>query len=201
MAGSNQNRVAELSRETGETRVLVKVDLDGTGKYEINTSVKYFTHMLELLSKHSKIDMKIESSGDLEHHEIEDVGIVLGKAIRQALGDKKGIYRFGEHFMAMDESLARCVIDISGRSYYIGDLRLRGGDIEGMKVEDIEHFFLTFTQNLQANIHVHVLYGANDHHQVEAAIKSLALAIRQAIQIDDRSKNDIPSTKGILEKE
>ncbi|MFX0103578.1 MAG: imidazoleglycerol-phosphate dehydratase HisB [Candidatus Hodarchaeota archaeon] len=191
-------RTAKKSRETGETKIVVEVNLDGKGESSIKTQVPFFTHILHMISKHSKIDMKIEASGDLDHHVIEDAAIVLGQAIEEALGDKKGIYRFGNHFVAMDESLARCVIDVSGRSYYVGDLKMVGLDIENMKAEDIEHFLITLTQNLKANLHLHVLYGINDHHKVEAAMKALALALRQSIAIDSVGKDAIPSTKGSL---
>ncbi|MHA1681292.1 MAG: imidazoleglycerol-phosphate dehydratase HisB [Promethearchaeota archaeon] len=195
------SRKAEIRRETGETNIDAKVNLDGTGKFMLDTQVPFLTHLLQMLSKHSKIDMDISAHGDLDHHVIEDVAMVLGKAVNKALGDKKGIFRFGQHFMAMDESLARCVIDVSGRSYYIGDLKLEGLDIELMKVEDIEHFLITFTQNLKANIHIVVFYGKNDHHKVEAAFKALALALRHAVELDPRAAGIIPSTKGVLEKE
>ena len=194
-------REVSLQRETKETTIKVNVDMDGKGTINISTQVPFFSHMLQMISKHSKIDLDVEANGDLDHHVIEDAAIVLGKAIREALGDMKGIYRFGNHHMAMDESLARCVLDISGRSYYLGDLKLEGLDIEGMKVEDIEHFLLTFTQNLKANIHLHVFYGDNDHHKVEAALKALALSIRMAARIDEKYSDMVPSTKGMLEKD
>ncbi|MHA1792836.1 MAG: imidazoleglycerol-phosphate dehydratase HisB [Promethearchaeota archaeon] len=194
------DRIAEISRETSETNVKVRINLDGKGKYVLKTDIPFLTHLLQMLSKHSKIDMDVSANGDLEHHVIEDTAMVLGQAINKALGDKKGIYRFGNHFMTMDESLARCVLDISGREAYVGELKLQGLDIEGMKVEDIEHFLITFTNNLKANVHVHVFYGSNDHHKVEAAFKALALSLRMAVEIDPRSRELVPSTKGTLEK-
>ncbi len=198
---ATHERIAQSERQSKETQVKVKVNLDGTGTSTIKTKVPFFTHVLEMIAKHGHIDMDISATGDLDHHVIEDTAIVLGKAIKDALGDMKGTYRFGFHYLAMDESLARAVIDLSGRAYYVGDLQLHGLDIEGMKVEDIHHFMLTFTQNLKANVHVHVLYGENDHHKVEAAIKALALAIRMAKRVDEQAGLGIPSTKGMLDKD
>nr|MDO8109031.1 imidazoleglycerol-phosphate dehydratase HisB [Candidatus Sigynarchaeota archaeon] len=192
-------RVAEKTRASKETTIKVKINLDGKGNFNITTKVPFFTHMLQMIAKHGRIDMDVDATGDLDHHVIEDTAILLGTAMREALGEMKGIYRFGNHYMAMDESLARCVLDISGRSYFVGNLKLEGLDIEGMKVEDIEHFLLTFTQNLKANVHIEVLYGENDHHKVEAAVKALALSLRMAMKIDEQAKDDIPSTKGMLD--
>ncbi|MBN2151843.1 MAG: imidazoleglycerol-phosphate dehydratase HisB [Candidatus Lokiarchaeota archaeon] len=194
-----QSRTAEKSRKSKETMVEVKVNVDGKGDYNITTKVPFFTHMLQMLAKHTRIDMDVEATGDLDHHVIEDTAILLGTAIREALGDMKGIYRFGQHYLPMDESLARCALDISGRMYYVGNLNLEGLDIEGMKVEDIDHFLLTFAQNLKANIHLEVLYGDNDHHKVEAALKALALSIRMAKRVDELADDDVPSTKGMLD--
>jgi imidazoleglycerol phosphate dehydratase HisB len=192
-------RIAEKSRTSKETTITVKVNMDGKGNYTITTKVPFFTHMLQMIAKHARIDLDVNATGDLDHHVIEDTAILLGTAIREALGDMKGIYRFGQHYLPMDESLARCALDISGRAYYVGELKLEGLDIEGMKVEDIEHFLLTFTQNLKANIHLEVLYGENDHHKIEAALKALALSIRMAKQVDPLATDDIPSTKGMLD--
>jgi len=163
--------------------------------------VPFFTHVLQMIAKHGKIDLNVEADGDLDHHVIEDATMLLGAAIKEALGDMKGIQRFGHAYVPMDESLARCVVDLSGRPYYIGDLKLRGLDIETMKVEDIEHFLLTLAQNLKANVHVKVLYGENDHHKVEAAVKALALALRFAMKFDEKALDEIPSTKGVLDVE
>ena len=194
-------RIAEKSRESAETTVNVKVNIDGKGDFNITTKVPFFTHLLQTIAKHGKIDLDVEADGDLDHHVIEDATMLLGGAIKEALGDMKGIQRFGYAYVPMDESLARCVVDLSGRSYYVGDLKMQGLDIEAMKVEDIEHFFLTFAQNLKANVHVEVLYGENDHHKVEAASKALALALRTAMTIDTRAPDTMPSTKGKLDVE
>ncbi len=193
------NRTAEKARASKETNIKVKVNLDGKGDFTITTKVPFFTHMLQMIAKHARIDMDVEATGDLDHHVIEDTAILLGTAIRDALGDMKGIYRFGQHYLPMDESLARCALDISGRAYYVGNLNLEGLDIEGMKVEDIDHFLLTFTQNLKANVHLEVLYGDNDHHKVEAALKALALSLRMAKRVDELAADDVPSTKGMLD--
>ena len=194
-------RIAEKSRESSETMVNVKVNIDGKGNFNITTKVPFFTHLLQMIAKHGRINLDVEANGDLDHHVIEDATMVLAEAIKEALGDMKGIQRFGYAYVPMDESLARCVIDLSGRPFYVGDLKMQGLDIESMKVEDIEHFMLTFAQNLKANVHVEVLYGDNDHHKVEAATKALALALRMAMKIDERARDEIPSTKGKLDIE
>ncbi|MBD3188069.1 imidazoleglycerol-phosphate dehydratase [Candidatus Bathyarchaeota archaeon] len=194
------DRIADLDRNTGETTVKVRVNLDGKGFFELDTQVPFMTHLLQMLAKHGKIDVMVNAHGDLDHHVIEDTAMVLGKAIQKALAEKRGIYRFGQHYVAMDEALARCVIDVSGRSCHVCDLGLKGLDIEGMKVEDIEHFLISFTKNLKANVHLHVFYGENDHHRVEAAFKALALALRMAITRDPRAPETVPSTKGMLEQ-
>ena len=200
MKGSSP-RIAEKSRESSETTVTVKVNIDGKGEFNITTKVPFFTHLLQMIAKHGKIDLDVTADGDLDHHVIEDATMELAGAIKEALGDMKGIQRFGFAYVPMDESLARCVVDLSGRPYYVGDLKMQGLDIEGMKVEDIEHFMLTFAQNLKANVHVEVLYGENDHHKVEAATKALALALRMAMKIDTSLAGIIPSTKGKLDTE
>ena len=189
-------RVAESERQSKETTVYVRVNLDGTGETEIDTKVPFFSHMLAMLSKHGHIDLTVNATGDLDHHVVEDTAIVLAQAIREALADMKGIYRFGQHYVPMDETLARVVIDLSGRPWYVGDLKTEGLDIEGMKIEDIAHFFVTFAQNLKANVHVEVLYGENDHHKVEAAMKALALALRMAVKVEG---TELPTTKGLLD--
>ncbi len=188
-------RTAELKRKTTETDIFVKLNLDGKGKSEIDTGFKFIDHMLVLLSKHSRIDLEIKASGDLTHHIIEDIGISLGQCLFKALGDKKGINRYGSALIPMDESLARCVIDFCGRKALIIDLKLNECNIEDVAVEDILHFFNSFSENVKMNLHLHILYGEDQHHKVEAAFKALARAIKEAIKIIG---SEIPSTKGVL---
>lgn len=189
------NRIAQVSRKTSETEITVELNLDGEGKGKINTGFKFMDHMLRLLSKHSTTDIMITATGDLTHHVIEDIGISLGKCFHEALGDKKGINRYGSALIPMDEALARCVLDFSGRTALILDLDLNECDMEDVAVEDIKHFFNSFAENAKMNFHIHVLYGEDQHHKVEAVFKALARAIKKAKKINS---NEIPSTKGFL---
>jgi imidazoleglycerol-phosphate dehydratase len=189
-------RKAKVSRKTSETDISIELNLEGSGKSEINTGFKFINHMLVLLSRHSGIDLTIKATGDLTHHVIEDIGIALGEAFVQALGDKIGINRYGFSFIPMDETLARCVLDFSGRKALILDLKLNDEcDIEDVAVEDIRHFFNSFAENAKMNLHLHVLYGEDQHHKVEAGFKALARAIKEAIKV---VSSEIPSTKGVL---
>ena len=189
------NRTSEISRKTAETDISIKIDLDGTGKYEINTGFKFMDHMLVLLARHSGIDLTIIANGDLTHHIIEDIGITLGEGFAKAIGDKKGINRYGSALIPMDESLARCALDFSGRKALVLDLKLTECDIEDIAVEDLKHFLNSFAENSKLNLHLHVLYGEDQHHKTEAAFKALAKAIKEAIAI---VSDKIPSTKGVL---
>ena len=189
-------RKAEISRKTAETDIEIQLDLDGSGVSEINTGLKFIDHMLVLLSRHAGIDLNVKAKGDLTHHTVEDIGITLGEAFVKALGDKKGINRYGWAYIPMDESLARCVLDFSGRKALVLDLTLNEEcNIEDVAIEDIRHFFNSLAENAKMNLHLHVLYGEDQHHKVEAAFKALAKAIKMAIQITGTS---IPSTKGQL---
>ena len=168
-------RKANIIRETSEASVNVNLDLDGSGKSVITTGFKFIDHMLTLLTRHSGINLKINASGDLTHHIVEDIGIALGEAFIKALGDKKGINRFGSAFIPMDDALARCVIDFSGRKSLILDLKLNDEcDIEDVAVEDIRHFLNSLAENAKMNLHLQVLYGEDQHHKVEASFKALA---------------------------
>ncbi len=189
-------RKSKKTRKTAETDILVELNLDGTGKFEITTGLKFMDHMLILLTRHSGIDLKVNASGDLTHHIIEDIGILLGDCFLSALGDKKGINRYGSALIPMDDSLARCVIDFSSRKTLVLELNLNEEcNIEDVAIEDIRHFFNSFAENAKMNLHLHVLYGEDQHHKVEAAFKALARAIREAIKI---TSSEIPSTKGVL---
>jgi imidazoleglycerol-phosphate dehydratase len=190
-------RISDYSRQTKETQISVKVNLDGTGIVKVNTGIDYFDHLLKTLGIHSLIDFTIIAQGDLKHHLIEDIAICLGKALRNAIGEGKSITRFGYAFVPMDNSIAFTALDLVKRPYQKIDLQLRGDTIEDMKQEDILHFLETFATSLQLNLHIWVQYGNNDHHKVEAAFKSLALSLNKALQVNPR-RIDIPSAKGTM---
>jgi imidazoleglycerol-phosphate dehydratase len=194
------NRIADISRQTKETRVRVALDLDGTGKSSPQTGVGFFDHMLDLLARHSLIDLDISAQGDLQvdaHHTVEDVGIVLGQSIDKALGDKRGIQRYGWAIVPMDESLAQVAIDLSGRPAFVFRVDFKGEAIGAFPVELIEEFFKALAVNAKMNLHVFVPYGTNNHHISEAIFKATARALRLAVSHDPRS-NEVPSTKGSL---
>ncbi len=194
-------RKALVKRETKETQIELEVNLDGIGKYNVDTPIGFFNHMLESFSKHSLIDLNILASGDVHvshHHTVEDTGIVLGEAIKKALGDKKGIRRFGYSIVPMDEALAMCSIDLSGRPLlFYDDLGIRG-KITEFDFELMEEFFKGFTLSSGITMHLKALSGKNLHHIAEVMMKAFALALRNAVEIDPRRKNDTPSTKGVL---
>lgn len=193
-------RTASVSRKTTETRTLVKVNLDGTGTADVSTGIGFLDHMLTALAVHGRLDLELQCTGDLDvddHHTAEDTAILLGQAIDQALGNRAGIVRFASAFAPLDESLARCVIDLSGRPAPVVDLGLRRDMIGQIACGNITHWFQTLAINLKASLHMDVLRGENDHHRAEAAFKALALALRAAVALDDRPVG-VPSTKGIL---
>jgi imidazoleglycerol-phosphate dehydratase len=193
-------RTAEISRATKETRVRVALDLDGTGKSAPNTGVGFFDHMLDLLARHSLIDLDISAEGDLQvdaHHTVEDVGIVLGQALEKALGEKRGIQRYGWAIVPMDESLAQVAIDLSGRPAFVFRVEFKGETIGNFPVELVEEFLKALAVNAKMNLHVLVPYGGNNHHISEAIFKATARALRLAVSQDPRS-NEVPSTKGSL---
>ncbi len=194
-------RKAEIKRETKETNISVFVNLDGTGKNNIKTEIGFFKHMLETLSKHSLIDIEMDIKGDLyidPHHTIEDSGIVLGAAIKKALGEKKGIKRSGYSIFPMDESLAMVALDLSGRAYLKFDAEFNDFMVGDFPTDLTEDFFIALANSIEANIHIKLEYGRNDHHKIEAIFKSFAKALRAAIEIDTRIENEVPSTKGVL---
>jgi imidazoleglycerol-phosphate dehydratase len=190
-------RTEEVYRKTKETEVQVKVNLDGEGKANIATGVPFLDHMLTSLATHSLIDITTSVKGDLVHHCVEDLAISLGEALNKALGTREGIARFGNAAAPMDCSLAFAAVDLVKRPYFKIDLKLRGKKVEDMPTEDIVHFFESFATSLGSNLHVFVEYGNNDHHKAEAAVKALALSLRQATAIDPRRKG-IPSSKGVI---
>ncbi len=194
-----KSRKSKIKRTTKETDVAVSVNLDGTGKTITNTGIEFLDHLISALGKHSMIDLlvKAKSRDKIEHHLIEDTAIAIGSAIDKALGNRTGITRFSYASVPMDESLAEASIDLVRRPYYNLTLLIKRAKIEGMSKEDIEHFFQTLLQNLNSCIHLTVKYGDNDHHKIEAAMKSLAVALRIAASKDKKQKG-IPSTKGAM---
>ena len=194
-------RNAEIKRKTNETSIAVKINLDGTGRSEINTGIGFFDHMLDQLAKHSLIDMEINADGDLhidDHHTVEDTGISLGKAIKKALGDKIGIKRYGSCLLPMDDALIQSALDISGRAHLECYLSFKSPKIGFFDVELVKEFFNAFCLNAGITLHINMVSGLNSHHIAEATFKSVAQSLRQAIEEDVRRKLVIPSTKGIL---
>ena len=190
-------RIADVSRKTSETDIEIKMDLDGTGKYDISTGVNFFNHMLESFSKHSMIDLDVKAVGDIEiddHHTIEDIGILLGEAFLEAIGDKRGIRRMAHAIVPMDESVSTVAVDIGGRSYCNMSLDFKNERIGDMTSDVVIHFFESFASSAKVNIYGTV-EGANDHHKAEAVFKAFAKALKDAIKIEH---DEIPSTKGIL---
>ncbi|MBP0133982.1 MAG: imidazoleglycerol-phosphate dehydratase HisB [Nitrosarchaeum sp.] len=192
-------RKSSINRNTKETRVSIYVNLDGSGKTEINTGINFLDHLITAFGKHGMMDLKVDSKSHdkIKHHLIEDTGITLGLAIEKALATRSGITRFSYASVPMDESLAETSIDLVKRSFYKLVLSINGNTIEDISKEDLEHFFQSLLQNLNCCVHLTVKYGDNDHHKVEAAIKSLAVALRQASSYDKKQKG-VPSTKGSM---
>jgi imidazoleglycerol-phosphate dehydratase len=194
-------RTGTVHRATAETSIDVRVDLDGTGTYNVSTGIGFFDHMLEQLSRHSLIDMAVKTIGDLhidQHHTVEDTGLAIGEAVAQALGEKRGIRRYADALSPMDETLTRVALDISGRPFLVWKVDFSQKRLGEMDTEMFEHFFHSFAQTAGLTLHVECLYGANNHHIAESAFKGLARALREAIEIDPRKSDAIPSTKGVL---
>ena len=194
-------RTATITRKTAETDISVEVNLDGTGSYDNNTGVGFFDHMLDQLARHSLIDMKIRAKGDLhidDHHTVEDCGIALGQALSKALGDKKGIRRYGECHLAMDDAQVRCALDLSARPFLICNLEIPTQKIGAFDTELVREFFQALSTHGGITLHIDKVHGFNSHHIVEAAFKSVARALRFAVETDPRKADAIPSTKGAL---
>lgn len=194
-------RTAEVSRDTKETQISVSVNLDGTGKYDVETGIGFLDHMLEGFSKHSLIDLTVRAKGDLhidQHHTTEDTGIVMGMAVAKALGDCAGITRYGNSYIPMDETLSRAALDISKRPYLIWKVHFSRDKIGEMDTELFKEWFQAFAFNAGITLHVENLYGENNHHIVESCYKALARALRMAVAIDPREGGAMPSTKGTL---
>lgn len=194
------DRTAEITRQTKETKIKLSLNLDGTGQSSPQTGVGFFDHMLDLLSRHSLIDLAVKAEGDLHvdaHHTVEDVGICLGQALEKALGDKRGIHRYGWAIVPMDETLAQVAVDLSGRPAFVFNVKFTGDAIGQFPVELVDEFFKALATTARMNLHVNVPYGTNNHHIAEAIFKATAKALRQAVSPDPRNPN-VPSTKGSL---
>jgi imidazoleglycerol-phosphate dehydratase len=194
-------RTAKFERNTKETKIKVAINLDGTGQYKVETGIGFLDHMIEQLSHHSLVDIELEVKGDLHidfHHTTEDSAIALGEAFKIALADKRGITRFGHSYIPMDETLTRVVVDLSGRSYPVWNCEFKRDKVGNMDCELFREWFFAFASAVGCNLHVENLYGLNNHHIVESCFKGLARAMRQAVTIDERKKDAIASTKGVL---
>ena len=192
------NRLAVVKRETKETKINLELDIDGTGKYEINTGMKMFDHLLSQVAQHGRFDIKISASGDDPHHLAEDVAICLGKALSEALGGKRGILRMADATVPMDDSLAMVAVDISGRGYTVLELPFSENDMAGFPTDLIRHFLESLASEAKLNLHARVIYGVNDHHKAEALFKALGRALDTATRIDERTTGELPSTKELL---
>ncbi len=196
-----KRRAASVRRRTTETQIRAALVLDGKGRYDVRTGIRFLDHMLELFAKHGGFDLELRASGDLDvdqHHTVEDVGIVLGQCFTKALGDKRGINRAGYFIMPLDETLAVASVDLSGRPYLVCNARFRRRLVGDLQTELVEDFFQGFATHAQANVHLKVLYGRSTHHAVEALFKSFARAMKMAVSLDARLKDQMPSTKGLL---
>jgi len=194
-------RKAEIARSTTETSIKASVNLDGTGTFAVKTGVGFFDHMMEQLARHSLIDIEITAKGDLhidDHHTVEDAGIALGQAVAKALGERKGIRRYGSCDLPMDEALSRCAIDVSGRPFLVFKVNFPTAKIGTFDTELVREWFQAFAMNAGITLHIENVYGANSHHIAESCFKALARALRDALEIDPRQQNRIPSTKGTL---
>ena len=194
-------RTAEIRRDTAETKILLQLDLDGKGVAKIDTGCGFLDHMLTLLAGHGKLDLTVTCKGDTQvddHHTVEDVGIALGQAVAKALGDKKGITRYGTVTLPMDEALVMCALDLSGRCGLYGELQLPSRKVGSFDTELVEEFFLAFVRNASATVHFVQLAGHNTHHIIEGAFKAFGRALRAAVKVDPEFANEIPSTKGVL---
>lgn len=194
-------RSATITRKTAETDISVEVNLDGTGQYDMTTGIGFFDHMLDQLARHSLIDMTIGASGDLhvdDHHTVEDTGIALGQALASALGDKRGIRRYGACLLPMDDALVRCALDLSARPFLIWNVEIPTAKVGDFDTELVREFFQALSTHGGITLHVDLLHGINSHHIAEAAFKSVARALREAVETDPRKADAIPSTKGAL---
>ena len=194
-------RTAEISRETAETHIRLTLDLDGTGRSAIDTGVGFLDHMLTLFARHGRFDLEVQCKGDVwvdDHHSVEDIGICLGQAFKKALGDKRGVCRYGDTILPMDEALILSAVDLSGRSYLVYALDFPTEKIGAFDCQLTEEFFIAFAANAALTLHLRQLNGKNSHHIAEGAFKSVARSLRKAVAIDPEFSGDVPSTKGVL---
>ncbi|WP_448253814.1 imidazoleglycerol-phosphate dehydratase HisB [Ottowia oryzae] len=201
IASAHEPRTAEVSRDTAETQITVSVNLDGHGQAELATGIGFFDHMLEQIARHGLIDLKVRAKGDLHidgHHTVEDVGITLGQAVRKAVGDKRGITRYGHSYVPLDEALSRVVIDFSGRPGLVLDAHFTSGMVGAFDTQLVYEFFQGFANHALVSLHIDNLKGINAHHQVETIFKAFGRALRMALERDARAAGQIPSTKGTL---
>ncbi|MEM3673809.1 MAG: imidazoleglycerol-phosphate dehydratase HisB [Candidatus Bathyarchaeia archaeon] len=193
-----RNREAKVERKTAEVEISAWINLDGKGEVQIDTGVKFLDHMLSTMAKHALFDLTVKANGDLKHHVCEDVALTLGEALNKALKERKGIRRFGFAYVPMDDSLARAVVDLGGRPYICLDLKVDQPQVEDMKVEDLKHFFASLAQTSKSNIHLAVVYGENLHHKIEAVVKALAIALKDAVSLEPKIGDVVPSAKGVI---
>ena len=193
-------RLAVVKRETRETNISLELNIDGSGKYEINTGIKMFDHLLSQVVQHGRFDMKVSASGDDQHHLAEDVALCFGKALGEALGEKRGIIRMADAAVPMDDSLATVAVDISGRGYSVLELPFSDNDMFGFPTDLCRHFLESLASEAKINLHARILYGRNDHHKAEALFKALGRALDMATSIDKRISGELPTTKELLEQ-
>ena len=193
-------RTATIKRESQETKVSLELNLDGGGRWQISTGIKMFDHLLSQMAQHGRFDLKITASGDDQHHVAEDVAICLGKALGEALGEKRSITRMGDAAVPMDDAMAAAVVDISGRGYSVLDLPFADNDMLGFATDLIRHFLESLAIEARLNLHARILYGTNDHHKAEALFKALGRALDIATRVDERLSGELPTTKGLLEE-
>ncbi len=193
------NRDSVLKRETKETNINLSLNIDGSGKWDMNSGIRMFDHLLSQLSQHGLFDIKLSATGIDQHHVVEDVAITLGKAFAQALGEKRGVVRMADAAVPMDDALAMVVVDLSGRGYAVLDLPFSDNDMFGFPTDLVRHFLETFAAEARVNLHARFLYGVNDHHKAEALFKALGRALDKATRIDERISGELPSTKDFIE--
>ena len=201
LAAAHEPRTAEVSRDTAETKIKVRLNLDGTGESKLATGIGFFDHMLDQIARHGLIDLDVQCDGDLHidgHHTVEDVGIAIGQAVRQAVGDKRGLTRYGHSYVPLDEALSRVVVDFSGRPGLVLDAKFTSGTIGQLDTQLIHEFFQGFVNHALVTLHIDNLKGANAHHQAETMFKAFGRALRMALERDPRMAGTIPSTKGTL---
>lgn len=195
-----EDRKSNIVRGTGETKVNLELNIDGSGRWDVNTGIKIFDHFLSQVARHGLFDIKIRATGDDVHHIVEDVAICLGQAFGKALGEKRGIIRMADSTVPMDDALANVIVDISGRGYYVLDLPFSNNDIAGFPADLVRHFLESFAIEGRFNLHAKILYGSNGHHKAEALFKALGRALDAATRIDERIAGELPSTKAFLER-